>query len=333
MRLLEFWNKVRKTPAKDWYYSLHPEHQTPNDIPTGQVKANASYINVHLKSMRIVNVRNGFKTFYPVVHSFISLKYLGNSDAEFNVVTTPNQLAELDSSNLDRIISINKRLLGPTPYRGGDVLFDIGLFSVKSGDLSKPFLSLLTDMSNIAGVSFLGKALPFVDPISKGVDLLVGNTSAVELEVGISTDNSQLIIGYYVLIADDKQNVQRDKLFIDPSDFKLTDDKGTPFRSHPYLVLSISTSDKKEDWFDIPELAAAYKKLQDNVRSGDINAAKDSLTIFKRFVLTSNDLLSRDAKEIAVQVERETNDILATTQVAQVAPKQLRDLSAYIIYR
>ncbi|MBO9573868.1 MAG: hypothetical protein J7497_16900 [Chitinophagaceae bacterium] len=332
MRLLDFWKKIWKTPAKDWFYSQIPSNQTPNEIASTTLQPGNIYINVHLKSMRIVNVRNGFKTFYPAVHSFISLKYIGNNNAEFNTVTAPTELAELDAKNIDKIISLNKRLLGPVPYRGGDLQMDIGLFAVQSGDLAKSFLSLLTDMSSIAGVSFIGSVLPFVDPISKGVDLLVGNTSETQLEIGISTDLNKITAGYYAVIAEDKSKVHMNELFIDKKDYKLVDSGGNTVHNYSYIVFAISGTDKKEDWFDIPELASSYKKLQDDIKGGDINAATQSLDFFKRIVLTSNDLLFKDAKEIVKQVTEEVNDILQNTQVADSNTSSLRNLNEFPIY-
>jgi hypothetical protein len=320
-------DRIMKTPAKDWYYSALPANQTPNDIPTTVLSANTSYLNVYLKSVSIVNIRHGFRTFY--LHSFISLD-TRNSKAEFNVVATPNELAEVAFGNLDRIptfstgiskerwqlTNLNKRLLGSIPYRGGDVQIDLGFFSVQLSDQSTSFLSRVADMSNLAGVSFIGKVMPFMNPISKGVALLDSNNTTTELEVGMATYNYEVTTGYYVSIAADKSKIQTGNLYIDPEDYKLCDDNCKPIQDHSYMVFSISSTDKKYDWFDIPELASTYETLRDDVRKGDTNAAAESLRFFKRTVLTSNDLLPNDAKEIATTVEKEINDILKTKLVA-----------------
>jgi hypothetical protein len=248
MSIASWWKNIKETPAKNWYYSRIPDDQTPKDIDSTPPQANEAYLDIHMKSMCIVNVRNGFSTFYPAIHSFISLDYIGNSKAEFNYVTTPGNLEQLDSAHIDRVININKRLLGPVPYRGGDVELEIGLFSVKSANLAAPFISLLTNMSEIAGVSFIGKVLPFADPISKGVDLLVGNSDNAELEIGLSTHMKQIQTGYYVAMGCDKSKVKEEDLFIDKRDYKLIDKNGNAIREYPYMVISISHSNRKDDW-------------------------------------------------------------------------------------
>lgn len=142
-------------------------NQTPNREPIRAIKSDSEYISIVLKSMRVVNVRVGFSKFYTTVHSYISLSHASGTRANFYVCTTPGQLEEFDKSNVDRIININKRLLGPVPYVGGDLNLELGLFSIKSADLIKPFVSLLTDISNLAGVSFIKAAEPYVAPLKK----------------------------------------------------------------------------------------------------------------------------------------------------------------------
>jgi hypothetical protein len=138
------------------------------------LQAEGAYVSIFLRSVRIVNVRKGWNKFYPVVHSYISLPHLSGKVAEFQAVTSPSHLAELDADHLDRVINLNHRLLGPVPYRGGDLTCEIGLFSVKSSDLAKPFLGVLETMASVAGVSYAALAQPFIAPLKKGVELLTG---------------------------------------------------------------------------------------------------------------------------------------------------------------
>ena len=69
-------------------------------------------------------------------------------------------------------MQLDQRLLGPVPYVGGDIQAEVGLFSVASGDLTGPYLKLLDLLSQAATVSFIGLALPFVEPIKQGINAL-----------------------------------------------------------------------------------------------------------------------------------------------------------------
>ena len=94
-------------------------------------------------------------------------------------------------------------MLGPVPYRGGDIGLEVGLFSIKSADLAKPYLSLMEDISNKAGVSMINTALQFAEPLKNGINLLVGGDVDTLLEIGISNtynENNSFTSGLYTII-------------------------------------------------------------------------------------------------------------------------------------
>ena len=150
------------THAKDWTYAKIPPGNTPEKLEHKIIVAGDGYLNIWLTSFRICNIRKGLKKFFGTVYSYISLPIIDNGKAEFQSVTTPRELQKIDAQHLDRIIISNQRLLGPIPYRGGDLSLEIGLCSIKEADLAGPFLDLLGSISKIAGVSFISASLPFV---------------------------------------------------------------------------------------------------------------------------------------------------------------------------
>src|ERR1039458_8954350 len=120
-----WWNDVWTTRAQSWVYGWLDSSQVPQGAPSGPVVANASYLNIFLKSARVVNVRKGLNTFYGVVHSFMRLPHRSQKVAEFNVVTTPTALQNI-SARVDRVVQLNHRLLGPAPYVDGDLEIELG---------------------------------------------------------------------------------------------------------------------------------------------------------------------------------------------------------------
>lgn len=328
-----FWKDLWTDRSEDWFYHYMPVDQTPGDIESRELEQDEDYVEVWLKSTRIVNVRKGLSKFYGTVHSYISLLD-GNGDlAEFNVVTTPGKLAEMDAKNLDRVINMNKKLLGPAAYTGGDLEMEIGLFSIKSADLAQPFISLLEDMSGLAGVSFIATALPYADPIKKGINLLTGGADDTVLEIGLAQTFAKLKTGYYVVMRAPKDSIDAADLKIE-ADYKLVDKNGKAIKDFPYMVLAIDSTKEKDDWKSIPELKQAYAELKNELRnSEDELAMVDAFKFFKRIVLTSSDLIFDDKQKIIDKVEETVSAVVDTikgegSKTVSVIP-ELEDIDIY----
>ena len=108
-------------------------------------------------------------------------------------------MKELDSKHLERVITVNKPILGPVPYIG-QLSLELGLFSVKGSDLAGPYIDVLTSVGETAGVGFSSKALPFVDPLRKGLDLLFGNNNQAELEIELDESWNKGETGTWLVI-------------------------------------------------------------------------------------------------------------------------------------
>jgi hypothetical protein len=103
------------------------------------------------------------------INSRATFLHEAQGSVEHQTLLAPPELKELDPAHLDRIVSIDKVLLGPFPYRG-QLGVTVALFSVKSADLAGPYLDLLTSLADTAGVSFLAAAKPYIEPLRKGAD-------------------------------------------------------------------------------------------------------------------------------------------------------------------
>lgn len=303
------------TKTKDWLFAQLPAENAPA-LEIKQVKPREEYLNIYLKSMRIVNVRKGLSTFYAAVHSHVEVAHLSGKPANFNSVSTPNNLEKLDGSRVDRVLTINNRLVGPVPYRGGDVKLEVGLFSIKESDLAEPFIRLLTSMSTLAGVSFIGTALPYVKPLEDGIELLTGSSDDTILEIGLNLVLNPVTTGYYVVMRAEKGSIDPQKFHLDPVDYKLYGKDGKPIQDFPYMVFEISTSKARDEWFNIPDLSEAFNKLQAEVQKGDYNAAKNALNFFRTVTLGCPDLLFKDALLIYGEVEKEIQEMLAAIQTS-----------------
>ncbi len=287
------------TKASDYVFTQIPT-TAPAEIPS-PIENGGSYLSVFLRSTRIVDVRKGWSKFYPVVHSYTAIPRTDGRKAEFQVVTSPSRLAELDADHLDNVINVNHRLLGPAPFMGGDINVEIGLFSVKSSDMAKPFLGVLEEMATAAGVAFVSVAKPFTTPLKKGLDLLMG-CDDLHLEVGLATTFDKTIAGDFVVMRARRDEQSLDNLKIAP-DYKLVDGFGKSIASHPYFIFSIEFSRTRPDWHSIPEISAVHNELYDVVRKGKRTDVGELFSVFKRTALTSPDLLLADAQRLVRTVK------------------------------
>ncbi len=302
---MPWWSPEWRKEAEDWTFLRLPSAA---QAAASEAEAEVDYLSVFLKSARVVDVRRGFTTFYGTVHSAISLAHRSGGQAEFNIITTPASLKNVDASGLDRVIQLNQRLLGPVAYAGGDLSIEVGLFSVASSNLAAPYLQLLENLSKAAGVSYASVALPFAGPILEGMKLLTNSEKEVALEVGLSMTQPVPKLGYFAIVKAPKHRLDASNLRLDPSDFRLLLD-GAPLRDYPYMIIEVSAERKRADWFAIPEIAEAYRRVQDEYRAGREQGVAEALTVFRRVALTCNDLQEADARSLIDKVTAKFSDL------------------------
>jgi hypothetical protein len=314
-KLWGVWNFVMRKQAEDWTYLEFKQDQVPDGVARTAIAPNEGYMSVILRSMRIVNVRKGISKFYGAVQSWIAVPQIGQGLAEFQVVSTPSELKNVDAANLDRVLTMDQRILGPIPYRGGDLRLELGLFSIRSADLAGPFLDILTKMSEAAGVSYVTAALPFVQPIKDGINLLAGADKDSILEIGISRAVMVPQTGYSAVIRAPRGTIDGASLRV-AQDRRLQDQQGAAIRNYPYIVWSVEITTHRPDWFLIPELKKAYEKLNECVRNGQEQAVNDASAAFRSTTLTCSDLLFNDAQTIVDGVQQEVQVTMKRVETA-----------------
>jgi hypothetical protein len=298
------WNSIFTTRAKDWVFGYLESSQTPDGKPSEVITANTKYITVLLKSARIVNVRQGLSKFSGVVHCRTSLPVPGQTNpAEFHFVSIPNELQNADAKNLDRVVQVNKEVLGPIPYTGGTLEVEAGLFSVKTADLLKPYLDVISDLASLAGVSYVQVAKPFVAPIQKGLDLLLTGGGDQILEIGLSTGFNPIKTGYFIVLRLERNKSNIGELRITGDDFRIVGKDGESIQDAPYMVFEIKAEPVREDYYRIPEIRDAYKSFRTSLRSGKLTEAQDAFAVLRRITLTSYDLLPDHADEIVKKAD------------------------------
>jgi hypothetical protein len=319
-----------RSRAANWTFGGLGADQVPDSLAHETVEPEGAYLSGFLRSMWITDVRKGVTRFYGTLHSHTSLPHLSGGMAEFQVIVTPPDLRDVERADSNRFITRNIRLFGPVPYRGGDLEIELGLLSVKAGDLVGPFVDLLESMSGVAGTALIEAARPFAEPVRRGFDLLMGTGGDAILEIGLATTFSRPETGSFVIMRKQSDEVTLSQIKV-TDDFRLVDGAGEALVDFPYAIVAVEASARRDDWFQVPELAGVYATLREDVAKGRLESVKESLAVFKRTTLTSPDLLTRDALQLVERVGGEIDQTLRLTQTSG-GPESLPPLEEIALY-
>lgn len=305
------WDRIFRTKAESWHFAqISPDG--PGYPGSVEIDPEAYYVNAFVTSMHIANVRVATKKFYGVVNSFISLPSRNGQIIEYGSVSTPSFLKDVDSENLDRVVSLNRRALGPVPYRGGDMAMEIGLFSIPSVDLLEPYLGLVEDISNLAGVAT--GATPLVAIMNSALRGLLGSSDAAQLEIGVAATFSPPRTGYFCTVGASREDPAMENLSL-AQDGRLVRPDGKEV-AEPYLVFQVSSSKRRDDWASIPDLKNSYEAIRAAAARGDLQDARSSLQLLRRIATLCPDLLSEDGLRLHSLVAGEVERAFPPTQTS-----------------
>ncbi len=286
----KFFDHVAGGQTIDWTFV--DEVADPGLGISGQpIQPDECYVEIFLESLRLKQARRFATAFHGAVYSFFRLSQEGSEDADIAALSKPTRLADLDSANLDRVITVSLQMMGAIPWRGGTLGVELGLFSIKKGNLLTPVLDYVTKVSEQGGVSFIGQIKPFVPLVTQGMDLIAGQTADAVIEVAVDTDMQLQQSRICAVIATPRGSIDSSRLTLDASDRKLLLD-GRPLEEG-YCVFSIRRSDRKADYGAIPDIKASFASVISALR-GDEGQAKTALAAFRRTVLLSPDLITTD---------------------------------------
>ncbi|MCO6458756.1 MAG: hypothetical protein J5I93_25900 [Pirellulaceae bacterium] len=293
MAIWDFWT----SKSVEYTHGFLKPEQVPAELDLGTLQANATYLSVWLRRMRIENVRVGWKKFHAAVHSEVGALHASGAPTVFRSVISPPQMRDVDPKTLNRVILTNQPLFGPLPYRGHGVRLNAALLAVQVADLSGPFLDVLTDLAGAAGVSYVAVAKPFLEPLNKGIDLLLGVSGSQGLEIYLVTNITQPRTGVYVVLRAPASEVPLDSLKLNP-DYTLTSSRKSDLSRYPYLVLTLEARPDREDWRGIPEIGKAYELFRSALQADRPDDIESSFQFLRRTVLLSDDLHESHADKI-----------------------------------
>ncbi|WP_328762558.1 hypothetical protein [Streptomyces sp. NBC_00272] len=325
---MSWWSKVLRDRATSWHFA---PLETSAGTERRPIPPDEAYLNAFLTSMHIADVRVATRKFYGAVTSSFSVSTRAGGSAEFVVVTTPTVLKNIDAQNLDRVITVDKRLLGPVPYRGGGIDLEIGLFSMPAADLLEPYLNLVEDISKLAGVGLVTGGVPLVPTVKAAINALLGSQDNPRLELGVAATFAEPHTGYYCAVRADRNKVGLEDISLS-RDRRLIHSTDGGEVTEPYLVFELTCSEQRGDWASIPEVLTSYQEVRGAAKRGELEGAKQALALFGRTVVFCTDLLMQDGKRLRDLVSGEVDKAFPATVTGGRPGTDMPELSELLLF-
>ena len=286
-----------------------------SERPSGEaIGADEAYLQIRLAEMYLGRTRTLWRKFSPLVHAFIAR----DNNEELHAVAGPGQLQELGEHNLDRVIVLNVRLVGPIPYKGGEVRILAGLYSVPREDAAVALVSTVGALAGVAGPNAVA-ATEIVNLVKSGVDSILG-LGTTKLRLGINDTfggSNALRSGFHVGIGAAEAQVPFRQLGIREGRLVVGNSLllAGPYTGEDYFVLHLERLARRSDWPGLPGVMEFEEQFKAILKGdGNADAKRAELATrwpkFREALLTSPFLTRFDAGQIANDVSNDLQERL-----------------------
>jgi hypothetical protein len=294
---VSWWPDAWTKQAALWTYTQRPRGGSLVAQP------DEHYVTGVIRSVLPGPVRRGIKRYYGVVHSACTVGDLNSGVADLQRIVVPAALRDIDERTVSNAMQLSAPMFGPVPYRGGPVSLEVGLFAIRTTDLTGPFLDVLLDVANAATVAFLPVAQPLASVVVRGMQALTGSGgNAVGLEMGLARSFDRPASTDHILVKARRGDLDISSWTIGDDDLPHNADGIVPTR-YPWLALTLEVSTERDDWYMIPALREAYAQVRGAVTNGRRDEARSLVEALRLRALACPDLLPRDAVRLHGKVE------------------------------
>ena len=300
---MSFWTRVKSAlvseTAQRCYTAVKPDHVNPPQ-KYEEFEPNETYLRVWLNDMYLTHNRVLYSTRIPIVHALCRFLYQGSFEI-VPIIAGPGQIKEL-SFDLENVLNINHRLIGPVPFTGGEVEIVLALFALEIADYGDQFLEVLGTLSELTCSGELKTAFKFMQPLKKGLEGLL-NLKKTTPHLGIhDTFTSSgaapqpLIPGYRVIINAPSDDIDLDKLWVDRGRllYGTSLDEALPFKGADYLLFYIERLAERDDWSILASISQAWDEVIIKANKEDDKELSMAINNFMGLVFASQDLIWSD---------------------------------------
>jgi hypothetical protein len=310
-----------RSKGTEWVADSAPPART-EAVEAGEwspLVANKHYLTVTAQKTVLAYDRVLFTTFYGVAHSTIVLLNEDGEPRSISCFTSLNKdLVSIDKHAGERIVLGPRTLLDSVPFRGSAIGATIALLAVEAVNYSKPLLSTLQKLSDVAGVGFIGAAAAFAEPLVAGMQALSQVSGAVQIAYA---GNLAPHTGVFLMAEIDKQSFDWSKYSF-ASDYSLLKEE-MPVTGASYMVITVESATQRPTYGQIPELKTAEKLLSDAVKAAgskinDPNAeerrtVEDALASLRWQCLNTTELCDGDGRRIADAAKAKIQQFMTET--------------------
>lgn len=325
----KFLQTVAGKETTDWTFI---EDIGADDAADEPVTPDECYVELYVESFKLSHERKFLTTFDGVVYAFIETSRKGEKPAKLSAVTKPQEISQIGTAELNKIITVNKRLFKVIPWRGNPLDLELGLFSVNSGNVASNIADYVVRLSNTISPGLTGSIDPFLPLVSEGLDLLAGQSDDVELELAINTSLELNKSKKYAL-------VQAPAKSVDKNNYSLSSEQGLLYKNEKvndsYCVFSIRARADNPDWGAIESIRTSFANLKKAISGGEKSEADDALAGFRQQVLICPDLIYNDQLKLIKEAKNLVSlafDSSITAGKLQVVDFEKLELDSLALY-
>ena len=225
-----------------------------------EIGADNSYFIIRLSEVYLARSRTLWRKFYPVVHAWGATE-----TGQEHGLAAPTQLQQVSDAGLDRVVTVNARLIGPTPYRGGDVSLVTGLYAIPGDDAAQALVATISALTALTGLAIPAGNIAKV--VTDGVDKILG-LDKTTLRLGVCdtfyAPGNLLRTGFHVGLGTEVADVDFSQLWLRNGHLVKGPDPmaAKPYQDHDYVVVGVERREVREDWPGLPGMTELQEKLE-----------------------------------------------------------------------
>lgn len=279
---------IFRAQSKQLFWKQLPARQVVDGGRDALIEDDQAYFVIRLKQMYLYYSRKLWRGYHPMLYCYVQ-----HGKKEEQAIAGPGQLKDMTDSDLNRVLLLNHRLVGPVAFKGEDVVLQVGLYSVPGEDLAKTLVGSLSTIAGLIGPG-VAPALEIANVVKAGVENIAGLAST-SLQLGVEDtffQNNKLREGFYLGI-----NAPADQ--VDISQMWLKDDRlmqgpvaaiSQPFENYDYMIIEIEKLDHRKDWPSFPEIAEFKQQFAVVLGDNNLNTDQKRLRISELWPSFTNSL-------------------------------------------
>lgn len=302
MSLNTFLKKLKATPTQRKFYGkIGQDKILGEELQSQPIEPNKGYFQIRLSEMFIHNQREYWRGFVPLGVVWSEFVYDGDKQS-FPVLVGSGLLKGIqeyvDGENIEYR---NTPIIGPVPYREGDVSLFVGLYRTQVTDLAQRLFTVLGKVVGIFDLTMLSEYLKIAGALGDGLLTLLG-FEAVEFRLGEAdtfgdSSPNQLQDSYLAYINYPENEIAIDKLWVKAGRLYIGESEQTlsPFDGADYCLIRLDARRRRGAYTTLPAYKI-WKAARGKIYQGEEPAARRLMMECQQQLSISPDLTDEEAE-------------------------------------